>query len=278
MFKSLLVPVDQRERSRRSLEVAADLARAFDAHLTGLYVRPRMYIPSAARIEPGVELVMEYQRKAVDELAASARAHFDRAVGRASARTEWRVDEGDTAEVAITHARYADLVVTNQTDPEDESSAGPSHFAESIIMAVGRPVLIVPFVGHFDTVGQTVLVCWNASREAARAVSDALPLLQRAKTVRVLAIDPTASAEGHGEVPSADISLFLARHGVNAVASRTPSAGLDAGDVILSHAADHGIDLIVMGAYGHSRLREVVMGGATRTVLRQMTVPVLMSH
>jgi nucleotide-binding universal stress UspA family protein len=280
MYKSLLVPVDQRERSRRSLEVAAELAVAFDAHLTGLYVRPRPAVPSAARIEPGVELMIEYQRKASAEMAAAAKGRFDEVVTRyALARSEWRTDEGDPADVCVTHARYADLVIVNQTDPEDESGSGPTHFAESMIMSVGRPVLIIPYVGRFETVGQTVLVPWNATREAARAVSDALPLLQRAKTVRVLAIDPVSSAGAeHGEVPSADISLFLARHGVNAVAARTPSAGLEPGDVILSHAADHGVDLIVMGAYGHSKLREFVMGGATRTVLHQMTVPVLMSR
>ena len=108
--------------------------------------------------------------------------------------------------------------------------------------------------------------------------SDAMPLLRRARTVRVLSIDAVPSEEGHGDVPGADIALFLARHGVNAVATRTPSAGIEAGDVILSHAADHSNDLIVMGAYGHSRLLQLVMGGATRTALRQMTVPVLMSH
>jgi nucleotide-binding universal stress UspA family protein len=279
MYKSLLVPVDQRERSMRSLEIAVELARNFDAHLTGLYVRPRPQLPSAARVEPGADMMIALQRKSLDEVAARAKERFDSVMMRqGSSRVEWRTEEGDPATVCTTHARYADLIVVNQTDVEDETGSGPTHFAESIVMSVGRPVLIIPYVGDFATVGQNVLVCWSATREAARAVSDALPLLKRAAQVRVLTIDAEPSERGHGEVPGSDIALFLARHGVNAVATRTPSAGLDAGDVILSHAADHGNDLIVMGAYGHPRLMQLVLGGATRTILGQMTVPVLMSH
>lgn len=278
VYKTILVPVDQRERSERSLAVATDLARRFDSHLVGLYVRPYATVPSAVRIEPGADLLLESQRKAIDQFAAEARGRFDAAVKRAGVgRAEWRDQEGDAAEVCALHARYADLLVLNQTDSGDSSGPGPTNFAEAIVLSVGRPVLLVPYIGPVPEIGRNVLVCWNGSREAARALTDSLPFLSTAQSVRVLAIDPRTSGS-HGEQPSADISLYLARHGVNAIAARTPSAGIDAGSVILSQAADYGIDLIVMGAYGHSRLRELVMGGATRTILRQMTAPVLMSH
>jgi len=121
-----------------------------------------------------------------------------------------------------------------------------------------------------------VLVAWNGSREATRAVHDALPLLRRAEKVTVLSIDPDEDAEPR--LPGADVSLHLARHGVTAQAATIAGTDVAVGDLLLSYAADHDIDLIVMGAYGHTRLREVVLGGATRTLLRHMTVPVLMSH
>ena len=151
-------------------------------------------------------------------------------------------------------------------------------FANEVLLACGRPVLFVPYAGRFAQVGKRVLIAWNASREAARAVGDALPLLARADTVDVVAFDPDSTASDHGEVPGADIGLFLARHGVKVSVARQSGTGIDVGAQILSRAADNGSDLIVMGGYGHARLREFVLGGATRTLLESMTVLVLMSH
>jgi nucleotide-binding universal stress UspA family protein len=122
------------------------------------------------------------------------------------------------------------------------------------------------------------MLCWNASRESARAAADALPFLQAAEHVIVLMIDPKVSADGHGPEPGADVALWLTRHGVKVTVQRDVAADAAVGEVILSRAADHGVDLIVMGIYGHSRLREMVLGGASRTLLSSMTVPVLMSH
>jgi len=276
MYKTLLVPVDGRSRSARSVELACRIARTFDAHVIGLFVRPSTYIPSPVLAEGGAELLQELQDKMIRELAEGAKMQFDAGVKATSAgRAEWRTAEGDRAEVVALHARYADLVVLNQTDP---SAADASHFADSVLLSVGRPMLLVPYTGEMKTFGQNVLVCWNASREAARAVTDALPLLKRAEQVTVMSVDGRDSPAGHSESPGADIALFLTRHGVKAKAERTVSGGVDIGDVILSRAFDAGADLIVMGGYGHSRVREIVLGGATRTVLRTMTVPVLMSH
>jgi len=149
---------------------------------------------------------------------------------------------------------------------------------DQVTLASGRPILVVPYAGHFETVGRRVLVGWNATREAARAVNDAMPLLAAAEMVTVLTIDAREGPHGHGELPGADISLHMARHGVKAGIERTVSADLSVGDVLLSRAADLGADLLVMGAYGHSRARELLLGGATRALLRSMTIPVLMSH
>ena len=276
MYKTLLVPVDGRSKSARSLELACRIAGTFESHLVGLFVRPPAYIPSVARAEGAEKVLRELQQRVGAELAQQARARFDSVVNPAGMqRTEWRTADGPRAESVALHARYADLVVINQTNPE---STEATHFGDAVLLSVGRPVLFVPYAGGSATFGRNVLICWNASREASRAVVDALPLLKRAEKVTVLSIDGGPSRAGHGESPGSDIALYLARHGVNAVVAQTVSASVEVGSVILSRAFDIGADLIVMGAYGHSRAREIVLGGATRTVLQSMTVPVLMSH
>ena len=148
---------------------------------------------------------------------------------------------------------------------------------ETVALTTGRPVLVVPFIGAKPP-GKIVLLCWNASREAARAAADALPFLKAAQKVIVLVVNPTVSAEGHGEEPGADAAAWLARQGVKVTVQRDVAPDADVGGLILSRAADHDADLIVMGIYGHSRMREMVLGGASRTLLASMTVPVLMSH
>ncbi|MCS7102155.1 MAG: universal stress protein, partial [Burkholderiaceae bacterium] len=251
MFKTLLVPVDGRPRSVRALQIAGRLAQRFDAHVVGLYVQQPPYVPPWT--EGGTRQLLEVQQQLNAEAAAQAKARFDEGVRAAGiARAEWRVDEGPLAETVALHARYADLVVVNQTNPEAPTR---SNFADTVIMEVGRPVLVVPYVGEFATLAEHVLVAWNASREAARAVTDALPLLREAKRVTVLSIVDKAPPGAHGEVPGADIALYLARHGVRAEAARTVAAEVSVGDEILSRAFDYGADLIVMGAYGHSRAR-----------------------
>jgi nucleotide-binding universal stress UspA family protein len=137
---------------------------------------------------------------------------------------------------------------------------------------------VVPYIGGSDIIGRRALVAWNASREAARALNDAIPLLEDAENVTVLSVNPKRGIRGEGDLPAADIALHLARHGMKAEASYVVAEDIGVGDALLSRAADLGSDLIVMGGYGHSRLREIVLGGATRTVLRHMTVPVLLSH
>lgn len=276
MYKTLLVPVDGRSRSTRSLELACRIARTFDSHLVGLFVKPTTYVPSAVRAEGGEKLLQELQLEMAAALAGEARARFDSVMKPAGmARAEWRTVEGERAEAVALHARYADLVIINQTDP---NAGDATHFADTVLLAVGRPVLLVPYAGEIGDLAQNVLVCWNASREASRAVTDALPLLKRAAKVTVLSVNGRATPEGHGDSPGSDIALYLARHGVNAEASQTGSGSVDIGNVILSRAFDLGADLIVMGAYGHSRVREIVLGGVTRVLLESMTVPVLMSH
>jgi nucleotide-binding universal stress UspA family protein len=191
---------------------------------------------------------------------------------------EWRLAEGRSADAVLLHARYADLVVLGQQDPDNPRLSGWGAVIEQTLFASGRPLLIVPYAGRFEAIGRNVLIGWSATRESARAVADALPLIAAADNATVLAIDPRGGLAGHGEVPAADIALHLARHGIKVTAAHTASGGVSPGDVLLNYATDNGTDLLVIGGYGHSRVRELVMGGVTRTILQRMTIPVLMSH
>lgn len=276
-FKDLIVHVHDPERSRARLEVAVDLAHGYGAHLTGLHVIPFPQIASALVAELGPQ-VIELQQRRGREAAEKAAEAFRAATQGGAVAAEWRVAEGDPAETFALHARYADLAIIGQADPEVDDIAVPQGLPDRLVMAVGGPILIVPYAGRFPKVGERVLVAWNASREATRAVRDALPILKAARKVLVLAVNPEGGPRGHGEIPGADISQHLARHGVEVEAQSIAGSDVDVGDFILSRAADQGADLIVMGGYGHSRLREFVLGGATAHLLRFMTMPVLMSH
>jgi len=279
-YKDLLVVLDSEAPARRRIDLAAALAERFEAHLVGLYPLP---IPEAPRhfgyydpalLDPFFGELRGRARETADKL----REVFQHVTSLRGLSAEWRViAEGPEADPAL-HARYVDLTILGQLDPDRGETEMIRPRPEQVTLASGRPILVVPYAGRFETVGRRVLIGWNATREAARAVNDAMPLLAAAETVTVLTIDPREGPDGHGELPGADISLHLARHGVKAEIERTVSADLPVGDVLLSRAADLGADLLVMGAYGHSRARELLLGGATRSLLRSMTVPVLMSH
>ncbi len=276
-FKDLLVVLDTSRRCGVRLDVATALAARFSGHLTGLYVSPPPQVPAMIESQLTPELI-ELQMRTLSEATDRVQELFRRRGEGPGFTSEWRVREGEAGEVATLHARYADVSIVGQVDPESDELGAAGDLPERVVLGAGRPVLVVPYAGTFKTVGQRVLVAWNAGREATRAVNDALPLLEGASKVTVLAINPRGGLHGHGEVPGADIALHLARHGVRAEASAIKSDDVDVGALLLSQAADLNADLIVMGAYGHSRLREVMLGGATREILRSMTVPVLLSH
>lgn len=274
-LKDLLVIADNDPTYAARLDIALALAAEHHAHLTGLHVMPPPLTPIYGDM-PVPETVEKIQRLELEDAARRAAAVFAERAGRATVSTEWRVAEGDIVRVASEHARYADLTVLPQGMDLGFASADLARLPQEMALGVGRPVLVIPRYGSFPKVGGRVLVAWNGSREATRAVHDALPLLRRAEQVTVLSIDPDADAERR--LPGADVSLHLTRHGVTVQAATIAGADVAVGDLLLSYVADHDIDLIVMGAYGHTRLREMVLGGATRTLLRHMTVPVLISH
>lgn len=275
-YKTILVHIDQSPRVELRLEVGLRLARAFGAHLVGLHALSVTPVPGYLVAEAG-KAILERQHDIVAERERYAHERFRRAV-QASTLTsvEWRATAEEATRIVPIHARYADLVVAGQPEPY-ESSGVERDLVERIFLASGRPVLILPHSGPIEMRVDHALVAWNASREATRAVTDALPLLQAAQRVDVISFNPRRQ-QGHGAIPGADIGLWLARHGVTVRVSEEHAEDVDVGNQLLSRAADLGSNFIVMGGYGHSRIAELVMGGATRTLLQSMTVPVLMAH
>lgn len=279
-IKDILVHLDGTEASGTRLRVAVDLARRQGAHLVGLYVVDVMLpILAAGDASGGAVLAEMIERMRADALAEAAgiEATFNETLRRDALSGEWRCVEGSSPEHVSLHARYADLVVLGQADPQDGQPSATA-ILEATLFGSGRPVLVIPYAGRFETLGQRVLVGWNASGEAARAVNDALPLIAGAASVIVTAVNPRRGLDGHGDEPGADIALHLARHGLKVEVEHTVAPEISAGDLLLNRAAEISADLLVIGAYGHSRLRETILGGVTRTLLQQMTVPVLMSH
>jgi nucleotide-binding universal stress UspA family protein len=275
-YKSILVHCDAGKASRPRLEMAFRLGAQHRAHVAVLFAVDAFPAPSVTM--PAHDQIREVQQRIREELRATAHASYE-AARRATGfeQAEWRETAADALGQLALHARYADLTIIGQQ--EDDSTSGlDTRLQAELPLAAGRPVLVVPSIYRDAPVGRHALVAWNASREAARAVRDALPLLAGSSHVHVLTLGPAGPGNGHGEDPGADIALFLARHGLKVTVHRDATKGDDYGNRLLSRAFDLSADLIVMGAWGHSRLRERVLGGVTRKLLETMTVPVLMAH
>ena len=273
----ILVHVDQSPRAQIRLDIAAELARQHGAHLTALQVID-VAMPVMALGDGGggavIAELMEQMRQSALVAGVKLKAAFEAALARDSIIGEWRQVEGTTQEILALHGRYADLLVLGQDDPESDSAG----LLEAMVFDCGRPVLAIPFADSFKTIGKRVLVGWNASREASRALHDALPLIAKAETATVFLANPKRGLGGHGEEPGADIARHLTRHGMKVEVAMAIADDVANSALLLNHASDIGADLLVMGAYGHSRLREFILGGMTRSLLREMTVPVLLSH
>jgi nucleotide-binding universal stress UspA family protein len=282
-IKNILIHLSPDGRSPARQDLAVGFAREHEARLTALYTMPVPRIPGYSQsIIP--DHVLAEQRRLAGEAAEAAKAAFVAATERDGVRSEWRLVEGAPGAELALHARYCDVAIVGQEQPE----AGSDFFSltEALAFGSGRPVITVPYAGAFKTIGERVLVAWDATREATRALHDAMPILAGASEVVVYRVNPPE----RGHIPGADIAAHLAQHGVKAEAHQTVSRipadetavigrrSIGVGDLLLSAASDFGADLLVMGAYGHSRIRELVLGGTTRYILQHMTIPVLMSH
>jgi len=278
-YRTIAVHVNESGHSLDRAELAAGLALKNEAHLIGVATTgmpAEFYMPLMVDGAVVLAAYLEMRKKQ----GTAALSVFESAANKAGAESvEKRMIEEEPGSGLCLQARYSDLLIIGQTDPDESLQGQREDLPEYIVMNSGRPVLIVPYSKRFDTVGTRVVAAWDGSLGAARAISAALPFLRCAGKVDVLLFNPEIGPNAHGQQPGADIALYLARHGVNVeVVCNKASDDVEIGTALLSYATEHGIDLLVMGCYGHSRLREILLGGVTRAILRSMTVPVLMSH
>ena len=276
MIKDIVVNLSVGEKASPAGDYAVSVAAAFDAHLAGIAFLYDPIVPvSGAGYIPAE--VIETQERDNEAATKAALERFTAASARAGVTAEPLTLSASFAGVGEQFGRIArrfDLSIVGQAEPE--TSGVEEIIAESALFESGRPVIIVPYIQKAPLKLDRVMVCWDGSRTATRAIADAMPLLHRSGRVEVVIV---ANERGKkDEIEGADMGAHLARHGLNVEVNRTALGDIDVADVILSHAADAGSDFIVMGGYGHSRLREFVLGGVTRSIMRTMTAPVLMSH
>ena len=281
-FKTILVSLNHESRTAELIAAAAALARPAEAHVVGLYVMPPLFTPSDMIIPMGPEF---YEEQILSHRVQAERIQtvFERLTRGEPFVAEWRIHGDarssyeDIAEGLIFEARTAELIIVSQaTGGKDAPML--VELPERVALEGGRPVLVIPNSWLPRAYGQNVVVAWNDSRESARATFDALPLLEGAKKIRLVTVAEQKDGNGKNVVPAAELAATLARHGLEVEIETIPADGRHTGNTILSRVAAEGSDLLVMGIYGRSRWREFILGGASRDVLKNMTVPVLMSH
>lgn len=278
-YKTVLVHVNDERRADRLIGYAAEFAEQQGAHLIGLFVVP---LPVVLNEWPDVAVaeMMETQRKAYREEGKRIAGHFREKTKLMSKPAEWRQVESPYASVdqaLVQNARSADIVLVAQADKGWHLTA-TLDAPENAIMESGRPVLVVPNAGTLKPAPKHVMIAWNGRRESTRAAFDALPILERAGGVDVVWVDPQVGSDWVGDLPCAELAVTLARHGVKAEARSVKAAEDSVATALIEETKRTNADLLVMGAYGHSRLREFILGGATRNQMRDMTLPVLFSH
>jgi nucleotide-binding universal stress UspA family protein len=285
-LKDLLVHVDQSERATARLRLAADLAHRHGSRLTAIYVRElnpaELHLQSIAELGLGsfaaINSVNQHIQNSINEGAERLRLELDELGREFRLEVEWLCLDGIGSVVVAQHARFADLCILGQ-DVSTTNAATGYTFSEQLLFVTGRPVVFIPAEGSFETLGRHILLAWNSSRPSTRAVNDALPLIERAERVTVLAVNPAEFAQRYGALPPERMVEHLRRHGASVAGvwlQDIPTASIV--DAIQHEARKQGADMIVAGAFGHPKLWEQLMGGVTRELLTRMALPVLMSY
>jgi nucleotide-binding universal stress UspA family protein len=285
-LKDLLVYVDQSKHASERLRLAADLARRHQSRLTALYVREmnpaQLHEQSVAELGQGsseaITRTNRRIRQSIDEAVTRLRSALEDVEREHGLEVEWRCLDGVASTLVPQHARFADLCILSQ-DTSAVATATGYTFSEQLLFVTGRPVVFVPAQGSFNALGRHILVAWNSSRASTRAVNDALPLIERAEKVTLLAVNPAEFAERYGALPPQQMVEHLKRHGASAEGiwlNNIPTGSI--ADVVQAEAHKVGADLIVAGTFGHPRLWEKMMGGVTADLLARMKLPVLMSY
>jgi len=257
-------------------DYAVSVASAFEAHLTGVAFVYDPIVPVSGTGYIPAE-VIESQQADNETAAKAAIDRFAAATARAGLSAEPLSLTASLAGAGDQFGRIArrfDLAIVGQAAPE--TSTIDEIIAEATLFESGRPMIVVPYIQKAPLKLDNVMVCWDGGRQSARAIADAMPLLVKAGSVEIVII--TNERGKQDEIEGADMGQHLARHGLKIDVHRIAGGNIDVADALLSHAADSGADFMVMGGYGHSRLREFVLGGVTHSIFRSMTIPVLMSH
>jgi nucleotide-binding universal stress UspA family protein len=278
-FRDLIVSIDPSSTGKQRLKLALGLAERFKARLLGYYVGPTVGkyttgFPSEPKRVPECGPADSQPSTSADEIAGALQQQFEEELKLRNLCGAWLLSGNHVIDDLVDQIRIVDLAILGLGDPDASISDAQGFRMEQVIVACGRPVLGVPIANVPDEIGKNALITWDGSRGASRAMSDALPFLAGAESVNVLSVDPSEQVWKSTQSAAA----HLRRHEVRAAARQIPSDGMGVGEVILAYCAHLEIDLVVAGAFGHSRLRESLVGGVSQTLLHQMMIPVLMSH
>ena len=275
-FKRILVQVDASPRASARLKISNHLAEVFGGQLLILYAaNPTGFV--ANEISPEAASILKKAIEWDERRESCALSMVTRTLVDSDRYSDWVVDRGKADEACVRHSVYADLLVVGQTDPSggNEVSLG---FVDSVVCTAGSPILVVPHTGEFPTVGESILVAWNGSQQAARAVKDAMPFFREAKHVHIVSYDLGREIFEDIVMPGANLAIYLGCHGIMATVYDLRGSRSEIVPLLLSRAKSLGSDLIVLGAYGYSCAFEVALGSTTKDMLQQMTIPVLMAH
>lgn len=279
-FKDILVHVDASETSQHRIKAALALAKRHDSAVTGLSLALKSTISTYVGIDIPSSLT-EAQQKIVQQSAQNAVDVFEKMAKEAGVNFTSRIERCSATKAPARlsfHARHADLTFMGQPTPDKKGSAFQESLLDGVLFGSGRPVYIVPYIGRIDVKTRKAVIAWDGGTKAVRAVNDAVPLLQGRSDAIVLVINPDHRHAAHGDQPGTDIAAHLERHGIATTVETIVTNDVGPDTLILNYLADVGADLLIMGAYGHSRLREKAFGGTTNTILHQMTTPVFMSQ
>jgi nucleotide-binding universal stress UspA family protein len=277
-YKNILVHLDNSSGCRNRLEVAFGLAKEYKAELLGLFVVPTYIMPSYVEAQISVDLINDVTEKALARARETA-TRYEKLAQDAGVKLKTSVFEGQTIPVLREHSKYADLLLLGQDHPEDPDNTSYG-IADALLFEGACACLVVPHSGKVSAPAKRVLLTWNASREAARALREAMSLLRGAETVVVLSTEPDDGddqlATGHPHAEA--LQKLLESHGIESVSSGFNDLEVSASEAIIGQAAEMDADLIVMGAYGHARLREIILGGVTRELLKRAPTCLLLAH
>lgn len=285
-LKDILVHISDTPHCAGRVEYALKLAQSTGATLTGTYTQADPKVPHSAEQDLhiiGANTSIDERRQLHRDRSARLQAEFEAAGAKLGVPTEWHRG-AFTSSSSVIHdqmiffTQQADLVIVGQHNAETCVGRVPPDLPERLSLETGRPVVVVPYAGTFTSPPERVLVAWDNGKESVRAINDAIPMMASAKSVKVVEVNPPKQTKHYERIPLESVVQHLVRHGIPAKGDQLNLSGIDVGNVLLNAATDSAADLLVMGSYGHHRFRELILGGVTRHIMTQMTLPILISH